>query len=139
MPLIMPIVFRINKEKRAFIWFISVGIIVLILYYTIFKILNAVLMLDYKLAISISYVVAVTCHFLMNKTFTFRRNNVNLDRQVIRYIVTCAINYLITIIVVELTVKRLLFPADFGLIASIFITVLSGYLLTRFWVFRHET
>ena len=107
-------------------------------YYATFKILNSILMLDYRLAVSIAYVVSIVCHFLMNKTFTFRKNNVNLDRQIIKYIVTCAINYLITIIVVELTVKRLLLPADFGLIASISITVLSGYLLTRFWVFQHE-
>ena len=52
--------------------------------------------------------------------------------------VTCAINYLITITIVELTVKRLFLPPDFGLIASIFITVLSGYSLTRLWVFRYE-
>lgn len=108
-PLISTIILNVNKGKRAFLWFISVGILVLILYYTIFKIMNTVLMLDHKLAISIAYVPAITCHFFMNKTFTFQRNNVNLDGQIIKYMVTCAINYLITITIVELTVKRLFF------------------------------
>lgn len=46
------------------------------------------------------------------------------------------INYLITILIVEFSVKLLLLSPYFGVVIAVGVTVVSGYLMLKFWVFQ---
>lgn len=126
----------IDRERRSIIWFWTIGIMTFILQYISYRILVSLCVFNYRISVSVSYIVAVAFHFFMNRNLTFQSRNGNVYSELLRYVSMVCINCLITITVVEITVRQLLLSPDIGLVLSMAVTVVSGYLLSRLWVFR---
>lgn len=89
-------------------------------------------------ALSIAYVVAISFHYTCNRVFTFRW--IATDRMAIagslaRYAVVNAVNYGITLVVVQ-AVRGLGYDIHIGMVVAIVVTLFTGYVMYKLWVFR---
>ena len=87
-------------------------------------------------AVNLAYAVALSFHFLVNRVWTFQGTQGARTPQIVRYAVMAAVNYGITMAVVNLATRRLGWPPPVGLCAAIGATTVSGYAMSRRWVFR---
>ncbi len=121
---------------REFALYGLVGLFTMGVYFVLFFLIFALLNYDYRYAVSISYLAAVIFHFTSNKLITFRRNDVlGAGVQLARYFVLVIVNYLITIFIVGIAVELFAYPPYVGILLAILATVISGYMISKFWVF----
>ena len=120
----------------AFGAYLVVGGITALIYFGLIALSEEFLGLDYRIGVSIAYVVAAMFHFLANRKFTFRVTDYQLIHQGARYLGVLVLNYLITLGVVSVFVDTLGGSTYLGAAFSIVITVGIGYFASKFWVFR---
>jgi len=130
---------RIDRHGLfQFVKYLGVGGSTALVYFGFIFVTVELLKLRHFSAVSISYVFAITFHFLANKTFTFNSRNADVLREVLRYILVALVNYLITLLVVFIVVDWAGYSTYLGAALAIAITVGLGYGMTKFWVFRHN-
>jgi len=86
--------------------------------------------------VSLAYVLAVVIHFLGNRHFTFKSFQQPVSQQIPRYLVLAVINYFVTISAMYAVVEIFHYSPYLGIIFGIGGTVITGYLLSRFWIFK---
>lgn len=123
-------------DPKSALKFLTVGAISAVVYFASFTLLWKFFGLNYKLAVSIGYVLSVIVHFTANRVLTFRSHGQQLFQHIARYLVMITINYLITLAVVHLMVAVLKLSPYLGIVLSIGSTTGLGYLMAKFWVFR---
>ena len=123
----------INSE---FLTYLVVGGLTAFIYFSFVALSVEILKLDYRVGVSIAYVLAVIFHFVVNRKFTFHASDQQIFLQSIRYFGVLVINYLITVGVVWFFVGQLGASAYLGAAMSILVTVGLGYFASKFWVFR---
>jgi len=87
-------------------------------------------------AVSIAYVVGVTCHFLLNKFWVFQCRRSDYIRQVMQYLTVVLSSWLTTIVIVHLCLSTI---TQNILIAKLFAVppaTLVAFVLMQFFVFR---
>ncbi len=124
------------SEPRRFGTFLVVGGLSALLNFSVFMALWKWFHLSDNLAVSVAYVVAILFHFAMNRMWTFQSTQGARIPQIVRYAVMAAVNYAITVAVVNLATRVLGWTPPVGLCAAIGATALSGYAMSRRWVFR---
>jgi putative flippase GtrA len=90
-------------------------------------------------AVSISYFVAVTCHFLLNKFWVFRCRRSDYVRQLIQYLIAVLASWLTTVSTVQLCLSTI---TNNLLIAKLFAfppATLVGFTLMQLLVFRRPS
>jgi len=105
---------------------------------SLFSILERILSMPYNAAASISYIGAIYFHFTLNRRLTFKARNGLVLSHAKRYITVAVINYVLMLTVLNATVRIFSLSPLAGLIASVGTTFLTGFLLMKRWVFRHE-
>lgn len=123
-------------DKIIITSFLSVGFITAVFYYSLFNFLWKICELNYSIAVTIAYLIAITLYFIANRHFTFKSKNTALTYQFSKFITMVILNYVITLIIVNRTVNILLLPPSFGVILAIFTTTIFNYFISKFWVFR---
>ena len=118
--------------------YLIVGGATLIIYVASIVLTVEIFNFEYRIGVTVAYLIAIFFHFLGNQRFTFRSPNYNLVVQAIRYVVVLILNYLITLIVVSLCVESLGLSPYLGAIFAVFPTVGVGYFASKFWVFREN-
>ena len=118
-----------------FLKFLAVGLTTMVVQFSSFALMWDIFHLPQRLSVSISYLTAVTFHFLSNRSFTFQAGNSNVYKQLIKYIVVTCLNYVITIVVVDACVKIFFLSPYIGVMAAIATTVMTGFLFLKYWVF----
>ncbi|MEX3916234.1 GtrA family protein [Paraburkholderia sp. BR10872] len=113
-----------------------VGAITAAIYFLVMWIANSLIGLHYLISITAAYIASTTFHFFANRHFTFGAVDESHSNQLLRYLVMWGVNYVITIIIVSLCVKDFGLSPYIGVCISVFVTVMTGYLFSRFWVFR---
>jgi putative flippase GtrA len=88
-------------------------------------------------ALSIAYLIAITWHYLMNRAYTFQHKLVleGTPTSLAKYAVVNVIHYFITLAIVSVTTSLHL-NIRVGMVISIGVTTITGYLLFRHWVFK---
>lgn len=125
----------LSLDFRTLFIFLIVGALTALIYFTSFAFLWNLNHINYKIAVSISYTLAVVFQFTANFKFTFESDNCCLFKKIMRYLAVILINYFITLGVVHVAVENLLLSPYIGIVFSVGITVVVGYLLARFWIF----
>ncbi|WP_425466882.1 GtrA family protein [Paraburkholderia dinghuensis] len=97
---------------------------------------NSLIGLHYIVSVTAAYLISTTFHFLANRHFTFGAVDESHANQLLRYLVMWVVNYAITIIIVSRCVKDFGLSPYMGAFISIVATVITGYLFSRFWIFR---
>jgi putative flippase GtrA len=113
-----------------------VGVITAAIYFSVMWFASSILNFGYFLAVSMAYFVSTSFHYLANRYFTFSARTGQHSWQLARYMILWIINYIITIIVVSLSVEHLGLSAYLGVCVAVVITVFVGYFLSRNWVFK---
>lgn len=90
---------------------------------------------DYRIAISLSYIVTVCCHFTLNKMFTFGAAEHKLIRSAPRYGMMLVLNYLITLTCSWLSVGIIGTSPYVAVIASTCGTAVSSFYVMKYYVF----
>ncbi len=97
---------------------------------------ESILKIDYRIAVSLAYAASVAAHYLLNRYFTFAHaRSAAVPGQLARYAVLVGMNYVINLVVVMACVEWLGWPSAGGVVLSMPITLVAGYMLARHWVF----
>lgn len=116
--------------------FLLVGGSTAVLYLGVSHLVLNVLVMDYRLGISLAYTAAVSFHFLMNRAYTFAGESGGLLRAVARYGCVLAVNYAITLATAELCVRMLGLTPFVSSGVAMFVTTALTFLLLSRWVFK---
>jgi len=93
------------------------------------------LILNDNLSITLSFIFSVLIHFFGNKYVTFSKNKLNL-KQAYRYISVVFLNYILTMFVSWLCILSFNLNIYFATTISILSTVINGFTLSKYWVFK---
>ena len=126
-------------DKRTLFFYCFAGGLSALVYFSGFALLWQWLHIQYKISLSVAYLFSVITHFTTNQRLTFQSKKVDLRDQLPRYLVMVFINYLITLCIVHVVVALLHLSPYVGILGAISITVVSGYLMAKFWVFKKVT
>lgn len=124
------------SDKRTITVFLTIGTLTTLLYFALFTVIWEILHIDYKMAVTISYLTALSFHFFMNRKITFQSSHGKIAAHIIKYAVMAFVNYLITLAIVEFSVKLLLLSPYLGVLISVGTTVVTGYFMSKLWVFK---
>lgn len=127
-----------SRHFWAFAKFGAVGTITAALYFFVMWASLSLFFLNYIVAVTLSYFVSNTFHFLANRHFTFNATGDRRKSQLLRYAVMWAVNYLITVTIVSICVEKFLFSPYVAVCVSVCFTVFTGYSIARYWVFKTE-
>lgn len=126
----------ITLETQRVLKFGLVGAATAAIYFLVLMFHLETLGANYNLAVSIAYIVSVVFQFNANKYFTFRSETTSVVLQLSKYLVLLLINYLVTILIVRFVVEKLWLTAYHGVLASIPLIMVVGYLLSKHWIFK---
>lgn len=121
-----------------FIKFLFVGGSTAILQLSVFYFFLNFIDLDYRISVTVSFILALFYHFMANKIFTFKLSKQVKFTEVWKYAISSALSYFIilscTIILVE-KYKITPFSSNFfAILINIFIT----FSLLKLWVFNEK-
>ena len=125
-----------RAELGRAIRFLLVGGTTALIYLAVLALLERAMGLDYRIAVSVAYFVAVCFHFAANRRFTFRAHGDPTGGQVARYVVLLAVNYVLMLGVVTFAVEVLRWSPYVAVLLGAAATAGVGFLLARYWVFR---
>lgn len=130
--------FKINKEEELFTLFcyLTVGCITALIYFALFALLWQFLGINYKLAVSITYIASVLFHFSANRRFTFKAHGSQLLRQAIKYSCMIGFNYFVTMTTMSIVVEIFHLTPYIGLILAVMANVTINFIVSRYWVFQ---
>jgi putative flippase GtrA len=86
-------------------------------------------------SVGLAFVLSMAFQYFANKYFTFRTRALSL-REALRYISVALANYLLSVAVVWVALDTLHLPKVVVSILSSGIVAVTGFLLSRFWVYR---
>jgi putative flippase GtrA len=127
-----------NTHKIKFLKFSFVGSVTALIYFLVMWLAQDVFNIYYVHAVSLAYLISTTFHFFSNRYFTFQSHDAEYKKQLARYVGLWILNYLITIIVVRISVEKFKLSPYIGVCISVMCTVLIGYFLSHFWVFKSK-
>lgn len=132
-------IFSYASANRGYLSkFIFVGIFTFIVNISIFHLLYSQLVLDYRLSVSVAWVLTVLLHFTMNRIITFRAGSVDVIRHSRRYLLMLSFNYFMTMVVVWSAVHLLGSPY-LGIATSTALTAVSSFVSMRYYVFLQDS
>ncbi|WP_161808491.1 GtrA family protein [Methyloglobulus morosus] len=120
----------------TFFKFGAVGALTAGIYFSVMWVVQAYLKFSYLIAVSAAYFISTIFHFYAHRHFTFNAVNNKQSHQAIRYLLVSAINYLLTIFVVTVCVELFGLSPYIGVCYSVFVTVITGFILSRYWTFK---
>ncbi len=125
-----------QKHKISLLLFLTVGFLSALVNFFSFTFFWRILHLDYRVAVSLAYLLSIVAHFIGNRQLTFKSYQISVLQQLPRYLVMASINYAVTLSLAYWVVDILHYSPYFGIVVGIAGTVVVGYLLSCFWVFR---
>jgi putative flippase GtrA len=87
------------------------------------------------IAVSIAYLTAVSCHFLLNKMWVFRCSRPDYAKQVAQYALGVAACWLTTLGIVRLSLSTITENILLAKLIAVPPATLVGFLMLRFFVF----
>lgn len=123
-------------ENQSIFLFMTVGGLTAALYIGLFGLFWHVCQWHYQIAISLAYTIAVVFYFLANRKFTFKSTG-NTAKQLPKFLTLLLLNYVVTLIVMHITVEFAHLPPYFGIFAAIGTTFILSYRISKFWVFKN--
>ena len=127
-----------SSQNKKILSFLFVGGCTFLIYYLILWVCFSLLFINYQTSIAISYFWSCLFHFLLNRNVTFSAGTARYKNQIFRYILMAIFNYLIQLLVVIFFYEINGVNFYMSSIFAIVVTILCGYILMNFWVFKKE-
>jgi len=125
----------ISNHKWQIIRFGIVGAATFVLNFSLVFLFYGKVGLDYRIAVTCAYVITLGVHFLLNRSFTYRRVDGGVGPDTVKYGILLIANYLVTLIITSATVELLGLTPYFGIVLSALVTAVSSFLLMKHFVF----
>ena len=125
----------IATHQTQLLRFALVGIFTLGIYSLTFHIFYAYVQLDYRIAITIAYLITVSTHFLLNRRYTFANTNTTVMPSLLKYSMMLAVNYLLILLIMWLLVDILKCTPYLGLILPSLIGAFTSFMIMKYFVF----
>lgn len=126
------------KSLKPLIAFGTIGAINTVISFSLFTLFWKILHINYLVATSCTYIITAIIQFFGNRKMTFKCSSGNLFVQILKYLTLLAINYCITLFMVNFSVSVLGVSPYIGMCMAISCTAVIGFLLFKFWVFRYS-
>lgn len=127
----------IKTNRKSILAFLTVGALAAVINFGIFTLLFKTTHLNYEIITSIAYICSVIFHFTANRSFTFKSQNISMSHQLPKYSGMVLLNYVVTLLVMRGVVDGLQLSPYIGNIFAIGMTVGTGYLISKYWVFTN--
>jgi len=132
-----PLLKNISADSMyKFIWYIIIGAITFTITNICLYIFRRLLVWADVQSIALSYILAVTCHFLLNNTITFRESNESFRHRLGGHIIISVINYFIGVGVATVVIKLIIDSNIIATICSTAVTLLIGYTVLNRFVYK---
>jgi len=116
--------------------FLTVGLITFGINFFSFHIFFGIAGWDYRIAVSLAYVITVTSHFCLNRFFTFSASEQPIFHNVGKYLLLLPLNYGVTLAVVGVVVELAGLSPYLGVIASTLATSSVSFFVLKHFVFK---
>lgn len=124
--------------RNRFVRFATVGVVSNALLYLFYLLLTFTIGLDYKIAMTVVYILGVMSTFCFNRTWSFNHSG-TAHTAFVRYVLAYVIGYILNFLLLWFSVDRLKLPHERAQAAAIIIVAFCMFLLNRNWVFyRHS-
>lgn len=123
-----------HQNKRSFILFSIIGILNTLIYVGFFALFTFVLKTTQFFAITASFILSASFHFIANKIISFQSKNSDYMNSITKYAVLLLINYVISVIIIKSS-TWFLSSALLGITITAGVNPLLNYLLFRYWIF----
>lgn len=93
---------------------------------------------NYRIAISLAYLITIVSHFLLHRLFTFSATDQQISANVAKYLFMLAVNYGVTLAAMEIVVEFAGLSPYFGVVASAFGTASTSFFMMKYFVFKER-
>lgn len=122
-------------DKKSFITYVIIGFTTAGLYFGSFVVFYHWGHLHYIIAISIAYLISMIFNFTANRCITFSHQERKWHLQLAKYLCVALLNYIISVITVHIVVENIHLSPYLGTVCAIGMTVMSGYLFSKNWIY----
>ena len=131
--------FRFVKiEIKKVLTYLAVGGVAFLLYFFILWVLFDIFAIHYPVAVTLSYLLTSTFHFLSHRIFTFKIKNEKYKLQILNYLFVAFLNYFMQLF----TIKFLYEYSNINFYISAFlgmlVSIIVGFVLLNSWVFKEK-
>jgi putative flippase GtrA len=124
-----------SRDRALIARFGLVGIITLALNYFLVWFFYGAAALDYRIAVSIAYVLVVVVHFLLSRTFTYKAQGSPVLGHAGRYLGMLISNYFLTLIITICTVELCGLTPYWGAVFAAIANAVSSFIVMKCFVF----
>lgn len=128
----------ISNNLNTIIKFGTMGILTTLVYLLFIYIFYDLLLLDYKVSISLAYIIGVIFQFISNQTFTFQVKKISFVH-VKKYSFLPVINYIHTLFTSLIIVGQLNYTPYISAILSTIISAIISFLYFKHFVFQEAS
>jgi putative flippase GtrA len=126
---------RYIRKNFEFIYrFLIVGVLTFIINFSLVFLMDKLFNLNYKLSISIAYLLTLIVHFMLNRSFTFKIYHFD-SSHLIKYSVLPIINFFISLLTAIFVVEFLNMPPYLSVFFSTSISAGISYTFMKYFVF----
>lgn len=126
---------RINTA-RSLMFFLLAGVLAAALYFFIIAFMLEEMSVHYSIAVGVAYFLAASFQFFFNRKVSFNPGLSRVAWQISKYVVMICVNYSLTMILIRLITEYLAMNVYWGVILGLLLTTPTGYLMSRYWVYR---
>ena len=128
---------RYVAEHRAQLAkFVTVGFVTFGINFSFFHLFYGLFRWDYRIAVSLAYVITVISHFSLHRLFTFGAAEQQFVHNAGKYLLMLAVNYGITLAMVAFVVEIVALSPYIGVIASTAATASTSFFVMKYFVFK---
>ncbi len=128
---------RLQEEKRPILVYLAVGASNTLLYIGLFSLFFKLFKIDYRVSVTISFMLASVFHFLANRKCTFASNG-RIILQLPKYITMVAFNYFLSISIIIFCVDFLSIPHMLAVTFTAGFTIVASFVIFKIWVFKDK-
>jgi putative flippase GtrA len=118
--------------------FVTVGLVTFGINFLFFHVFFGWFQWDYRVAVSLAYVITVISHFSLHLLFTFSAAEQQFVHNAGKYLLMLALNYGMTLAVVGLVVEVAKLSPYIGVIASTAATASMSFFVMKYFVFQSK-
>lgn len=126
----------IVEHRKQLCIFVCIGLITFGNNFLFFQMFYKLFYWDYRIAVSLAFVITVLLHFYLHRMFTFRATGQQIAHHAGRYILMLGLNYLITMVVAWIVVEILRISPSFTVVAATAVTTAMNFFLMKYFVFK---
>ena len=122
--------------SRQFIKFALVGTFNTLVDFTVYIFFTRVIAWPYLVAATLSFLVAVSSSFLLNRYWTFRVQNKNFFTEYLKFVLVASGGLLLSLMLLFVLVEKFYWYDLFAKLVTILVVMNWNFFLQKYWTFK---